>query len=185
MTIRKCAPARCCIDAPLTIRTSPSRCLSLRSIVVGGHAWTLRIAATSAMIENNQLVPVWLVWIVGACGSLLLSSLAFAMARSRHVLRERVLADERLLGTGTGRGDHPGKLAGSVHRHRRAGPHPRMEQTGGADFRLEQARGVGAAARRNHRAGELARGAHERDQELSRSQAHGAGQARRNAGVAA
>jgi PAS domain S-box-containing protein len=69
----------------------------LRSIVVGGRAWTLRVGATSAMIENNQLVPVWLVWIVGACGSLLLSSLAFAMARSRHVLRERLAADERLL----------------------------------------------------------------------------------------
>jgi PAS domain S-box-containing protein len=69
----------------------------LRSIVVGGRDWTLRIAATSAMIEHNQVVPVWLVWVVGACGSLLLSSLAFAMARSRHVLRERLLADERLL----------------------------------------------------------------------------------------
>jgi PAS domain S-box-containing protein len=68
-----------------------------RSIVVGGRDWTLRIAATPSMIEKNQLVPVWLIWIVGACGSLLLSSLAFAMARSRHVLRERALADERLL----------------------------------------------------------------------------------------
>lgn len=69
----------------------------LRHIMVGGRSWTLRIAATPTMIANNQLVPVWIVWIVGACGSLLLSSLAFAMARSRHVLRERVLADERLL----------------------------------------------------------------------------------------
>ncbi len=69
----------------------------LRQVVVGGHGWTLRLAATGAMIRKNQLVPVWLVWIVGACGSVLLSSLAFAMARSRQVLRERVLADERLL----------------------------------------------------------------------------------------
>lgn len=69
----------------------------LRTIVVGGHGWTLRLAATASMIESNQAMPVWLVWIVGACGSLLLSSLAFAMARSRHVLRERLLADERLL----------------------------------------------------------------------------------------
>ncbi|MFC4312862.1 CHASE domain-containing protein [Steroidobacter flavus] len=69
----------------------------LRQVVVGGHAWTLRLAATASMIKNNQLVPVWVVWMVGACGSVLLSCLAFAMARSRHVLRERVLADERLL----------------------------------------------------------------------------------------
>jgi PAS domain S-box-containing protein len=69
----------------------------LRDIVVGGHGWTLRIAATPSLIMKNQVVPVWIVWIVGACGSVLLSSLAFAMARSRHVLRERLLADERLL----------------------------------------------------------------------------------------
>lgn len=69
----------------------------LRSIVVGGHGWTLRLAATPTMIRNNRMVPVWIVWVVGAIGSVLLSGLAFAMARSRHVLRERVLADERLL----------------------------------------------------------------------------------------
>ncbi|GFE87510.1 sensor histidine kinase [Steroidobacter agaridevorans] len=69
----------------------------LRDVVVGGHRWTLRVAATPTMIRKNQVVPVWIVWIVGACGSLLLSSLAFAMARSRHVLHERVLADQRLL----------------------------------------------------------------------------------------
>ncbi|WP_175596931.1 CHASE domain-containing protein [Peristeroidobacter soli] len=69
----------------------------LRQVVVGGHGWTLRLAATASMIKNNQVVPVWIVWMVGACGSVLLSCLAFAMARSRHVLRERALADERLL----------------------------------------------------------------------------------------
>jgi PAS domain S-box-containing protein len=69
----------------------------LRKVVVGGRSWTLRVAATATMIKNNQLVPVWMVWIVGVCGSALLSSLAFAMARSRHVLRERVQADQRLL----------------------------------------------------------------------------------------
>jgi PAS domain S-box-containing protein len=69
----------------------------LRDVVAGGHRWVLRVAATQTMIETNQVVPVAIVWIAGACGSLLLSSLAFAMARSRHVLRERVLADQRLL----------------------------------------------------------------------------------------
>lgn len=69
----------------------------LRDVAVGGHRWTLRVAATPTMVHNNQIVPVWIVWIAGACGSLLLSSLAFAMARSRHMLHERVLADERLL----------------------------------------------------------------------------------------
>jgi len=76
------------VDAPMSVS---------RQLTVGGRGWTLRIAATPTMVRNNQLVPVWIVWIVGACGSVLLSSLAFAMARSRHVLRERVLADERLL----------------------------------------------------------------------------------------
>lgn len=69
----------------------------LRDVVVGGHRWTLRVAATPTMIRKNQLVPVSIVWIAGACGSLLLSSLAFAMARSRHMLHERALADQRLL----------------------------------------------------------------------------------------
>lgn len=69
----------------------------LRDVGVGGHRWTLRVVATPTMIKNNQLVPLWIVWIAGICGSLLLSGLAFAMVRSRHVLRERVLADQRLL----------------------------------------------------------------------------------------
>jgi PAS domain S-box-containing protein len=69
----------------------------LRQVVVGGHGWTLRLAATASMIKNNQVVPVAILWIVGACGSVLLSCLAFAMARSRYVLQERMLADERLL----------------------------------------------------------------------------------------
>ncbi|MBL8268026.1 CHASE domain-containing protein [Steroidobacter sp.] len=68
-----------------------------RRVVVGGHEWTLRVVATPSMIEKNQLVPLWVVWIVGAFGTLLLSGLALAMTRSRQVLRERLLADERLL----------------------------------------------------------------------------------------
>jgi PAS domain S-box-containing protein len=68
-----------------------------RHIVAGGHGWTLRIAATPSMVKQNQMVPIWMVWIIGAVGTLLLSCLAFAMARSRQVLRERVQADERLL----------------------------------------------------------------------------------------
>ena len=68
----------------------------MRDVVVGGHSWSLRVDATPTMLRNNQIVPVWIVWILGVCGSLLLSSLAFAMARGRHILRERLLADERL-----------------------------------------------------------------------------------------
>jgi PAS domain S-box-containing protein len=68
-----------------------------RHIEVGIHGWTLRIAPTPSMIEQNQMVPLWMVWILGGVGTVLLSSLAFAMARSRQVLRERVLMDERLL----------------------------------------------------------------------------------------
>lgn len=68
-----------------------------RHIVAGGHGWTLRIAATPSMIAHNQVLPVWAVWTIGAVGTLLLSCLAFAMARSRQVLRDRVLMDERLL----------------------------------------------------------------------------------------
>lgn len=68
-----------------------------RRVVVGGHEWTLRVVATPSMIERNQLMPLWIVWTVGAFGTLLLSGLALAMTRSRQVLRERVLADERLL----------------------------------------------------------------------------------------
>lgn len=68
-----------------------------RHLVAGGHGWTLRIAATPSMIKANQVLPVGMVWIIGAVGTVLLSCLAFAMARSRQVLRERVLMDERLL----------------------------------------------------------------------------------------
>ena len=68
----------------------------MRDVVVGGHSWSLRVDATPTMLRNNQIVPVWIVWILGVCGSLLLSGLAFAMARGRHILRERLLADERL-----------------------------------------------------------------------------------------
>jgi PAS domain S-box-containing protein len=76
---------------------APKSMSVVRHIVAGGHEWTLRLAATRSMIGANQVVPVWMVWIIGAIVTLLLSSLAFAMARSRQVLRERVLADERLL----------------------------------------------------------------------------------------
>jgi PAS domain S-box-containing protein len=69
----------------------------VRHIVAGGHGWSLRLGATRAMIAENQVVPMWVVWLIGAVGSLLLSCLAFAMARSRQVLRERMLADQRLL----------------------------------------------------------------------------------------
>ncbi|MBM0104645.1 CHASE domain-containing protein [Steroidobacter sp. S1-65] len=69
----------------------------LRYVAVGGHHWTLRIAAAPSMIRANQLVPAWMVWVGGALGTLLLSGLGFAMARSRQMLRERVLADQRLL----------------------------------------------------------------------------------------
>lgn len=69
----------------------------VRHVVAGGHGWTLRIAAAPSMIRASQLVPVWMVWMGGALGTLLLSGLGFAMARSRQVLRERVLADQRLL----------------------------------------------------------------------------------------
>ncbi|MDY6949218.1 MAG: CHASE domain-containing protein [Pseudomonadota bacterium] len=68
-----------------------------RQIVAGGHGWMLRVAATASMVEQNQVLPVAVVWTIGAIGTLLLSCLAFATARSRQVLRERVAADERLL----------------------------------------------------------------------------------------
>jgi PAS domain S-box-containing protein len=69
----------------------------LRHIVAGGHGWTLRVAATPTMVKQNQILPVGAVWTIGAIGTLLLSCLAFAMTRSRQVLRERLAADERLL----------------------------------------------------------------------------------------
>ncbi|HEY0680953.1 MAG TPA: CHASE domain-containing protein [Steroidobacter sp.] len=69
----------------------------LRYIVVGGHGWTLRLAAAPSMIRDSQWVPVWMVWVGGTLGTLLLSGLGYAMARSRQALRERVLADQRLL----------------------------------------------------------------------------------------
>lgn len=68
-----------------------------RHIEAGKHGWTLLMAATPAMIEQNQMIPLWVVWLIGGVGTVLLSCLAFAMARSRQVLRERVLVDERLL----------------------------------------------------------------------------------------
>lgn len=64
--------------------------LALGAAVTASFALSMDQAARTLTMST-------LVWIVGACGSVLLSSLAFAMARSRHVLRERVLADERLL----------------------------------------------------------------------------------------
>lgn len=76
---------------------APKSMSVVRHIVAGGHGWTLRLAATPSMVKQNQVVPVWIVWIIGAVGTALLSCLAFAMARSRQVLRERVLVDERLL----------------------------------------------------------------------------------------
>lgn len=78
-------------------RAAPKSMAVIRHIVAGGHEWTLRLGATQTMIKQNEVVPVWVVWIIGAVGTLLLSCLAFAMARSRQVLRERVLADQRLL----------------------------------------------------------------------------------------
>lgn len=69
----------------------------VRHVVAGGHDWTLRIAAAPSMIRASQLVPAWMVWVGGALGTSLLSGLGFAMARSRQMLRERVLADQRLL----------------------------------------------------------------------------------------
>ncbi len=76
---------------------APNSLSVVRHIVAGGHGWSLRLGATQAMIKQNQVVPAWVVWLIGAIGSLLLSCLAFAMARSRQVLRERVLVDQRLL----------------------------------------------------------------------------------------
>lgn len=69
----------------------------LRRLSMHGHEWTLRVTATPRMIEKNQLVPPWIVLTAGACGSLLLSCLGLAIARSRQTLRERLAADQRLL----------------------------------------------------------------------------------------
>lgn len=62
-----------------------------------GHEWTLQVTATPTLLEKNQKIPGWSVWVAGMAATSLLSCLVFAVARSRQVLRERVVADERLI----------------------------------------------------------------------------------------
>lgn len=64
---------------------------------IASHEWTVKVTATPGLLERNRKVPAWIVWLTGIATTALLSGLVFAMARSRQVLRERVLADERLI----------------------------------------------------------------------------------------
>jgi len=64
---------------------------------VAGHEWTVQATATPALLKRNHKVPNWIVWSSGLATTTLLSCLVFAMARSRQVLRERVIADQRLI----------------------------------------------------------------------------------------
>jgi PAS domain S-box-containing protein len=64
---------------------------------IAGHEWTVQVTATPVLLANNRRVPGWLIWIAGIATTALLSSLVFAMARSRQVLRERLSADARLI----------------------------------------------------------------------------------------
>jgi PAS domain S-box-containing protein len=64
---------------------------------VAGHEWTVQVTATPLLLEKSRRVPGWIIWAAGIASTVLLSGLVFAMARSRQVLRERVLMDERLI----------------------------------------------------------------------------------------
>ena len=66
-------------------------------LFVAGHEWTVKVTATPVLLEKNRKVPGWMIWLAGIATTALLSGLVFAMARSRQVLRERVLVDERLI----------------------------------------------------------------------------------------
>lgn len=65
--------------------------------VVAGREWTVRVTATPSLLAKNTKVPIGIVWMAGIATTALLSVLAFAMARSRQALRERISADELLI----------------------------------------------------------------------------------------
>jgi PAS domain S-box-containing protein len=64
---------------------------------VAGHEWTVQVTATPLLLERSRRVPGWMIWAAGIATTVLLSCLAFAISRSREVLRQRVLMDERLI----------------------------------------------------------------------------------------
>jgi len=70
---------------------------AVQRVLVAGHEWTVRVTATPLLLEKNRKIPAWIVWTIGLTTTTLLSCLVFAMARSRQVLRERVLVDEQLI----------------------------------------------------------------------------------------